>query len=65
MVLRQPLSLLLRVGFFSDECEVEQGIGEVLVGHGSVGKHAGTGMAFPDGPGAFLVSLQAQDIGIP
>jgi len=50
---------------FSDECEVEQRIGEVLIGHGGVREHAGAGMAFTNGAGPFLVGFQAQDVRIP
>lgn len=57
--------LLLRVGIFSDERKVEQGIGEVLIGHAAVRKHAGPGMSFPDGAGALLVGFQMQRLGIP
>ena len=55
----QTQSLLLRVGVFSDEREVEQGIGEILIGHGGIGEHPGPRMAFSDGAGTFLVHLQA------
>ena len=53
------------MGIFSDEREVEQGIGEVLIGHGAVGKHAGPGMTFSDSAGSFLVGFQAESLGIP
>ena len=52
------------MGIFSDEREVEKCVGEVLVGQGGIGKHAGAGMAFSDGTGTFLVILEAQHIGI-
>ena len=58
-------NLLLRVGIFSDEREVEQHIGEVLIGHRAVGKHAGAGMSLPNGAGALLVGFQAQSLRIP
>ena len=61
----RPGSLLLRMGIFSDERKVEQSVGKVLVGHGGVGKHTGSGMALPDGPSPFLVAFEAQDIGVP
>jgi len=61
----RPGSLLLRMRVFSDQREVEQSIGEILVGHGGVGKHTGAGMALPDGPSPFLVVFEAQDIGVP
>ena len=57
--------LLLRVGIFSDQREVDQRIGEVLIGHGGVWEHAGPGMAFSDGAGAFLIGFEAQDLWIP
>ncbi len=62
---RSEPSLLLRMRIFSDKCEVEERIGEVLVGESGVGKHAGARMTLPDGPGSFLVVFEAQDIGIP
>ena len=58
-------SLLLRVRIFSDQREVDQRIGEVLIGHGGVWEHAGPGMALPDGAGAFLIGFEAQDFGVP
>ncbi len=56
--------LLFRMGIFSDEREVEQRIGEVLVGHGGVGKHARAGMAFSNGAGSLLIGFQMQCIRI-
>lgn len=61
----QALNLLFRVGVFSDEREVEQRIGEVLIGHGGVREHAGPGMAFPDGAGAFPIGFEVQNLWIP
>ena len=54
----QVANLLFRMRVFSDQGEVEQRVGEVLVGHGGVGKHTGAGMAFADGAGTFLVGFQ-------
>jgi hypothetical protein len=62
---RSEPTLLLRMGIFSDEREVEQRVGEVLIGHGGVGKHARAWMAFADGAGSLLVGFQAQLLGIP
>ncbi len=59
------MGLLLRMRVFSDQREVEERVGEVLIGQSGVGKHAGAGMALSDGPGSFLVILEMQDIGVP
>ena len=50
--------LLLRMRVFSDKREVEERIGEVLVGQGGIGKHAGARMAFPNRAGTFLIGFQ-------
>lgn len=62
---RSEATLLLRVGIFSDEREVEQEVGEVLIGHGGVRKHSGARMAFSNSASPFLVVFQVQDIRIP
>lgn len=49
--------LLLWVRIFSDEGKVEQQIGEVLIGHRVVGKHAGARVAFSDSEGSLLVGF--------
>jgi hypothetical protein len=53
------------MGIFPDEREVEQHIGEVLIGHGGVGKHAGAWMAFANGASALLVGFQTELLRIP
>lgn len=57
-LIRRPQSLLCQMGILPDEGEVQQCVGEILIGHRGVGKHTGSRMAFPDSTDAFLVCPQ-------
>ena len=59
-----PRSFAFRGAFTPEESQVGQGVDEILIGHGGIGKHACAGMAVQDCTRTLPVSLQMQHLRI-